>query len=109
MADEAKPPSGNEFADHVKKLDAANISLAEKLSKDTDAFQQKMEALTGTVLTNYPTFQPYVGIGKIIAAVKQSEIDRDIITTYLAAVIAAGTPDKADSIRSAVRKLITTG
>jgi len=100
-------PTKKSFEDYMKDLDLANLKLAEKLKSDTDAFQTKMEALTGTTFASYPTFQPYVGIGQILAAVKQSAIDRDIITAYLAALVAAGTADKADVIRSAVRKAIT--
>lgn len=108
MASEApQPPEKDELAEHIKKIDAANLALSEKLSKDTDSFQRKMEALTGTILSSYPTFQQYVGLGQIVAAVKQSAIDREIIAAYLAALVSAGTADKADAIRSAVRKLVT--
>lgn len=107
MADEVKPPISDEFVEYMKKLDEANAKLADKLTKDTDAFQLKMEALAGTTLSSYPTFQPYVGIGQIVASVKQSTIDREIIIKYLAALVAAGTPEKADAIRTAVSKAIT--
>jgi hypothetical protein len=108
MADEAKPVADKqaEFVEYMKKLDEANAKLADKLTKDTDDFQLKMEALAGTTLSSYPTFQPFVGIGQIIAAVKQSAIDREIINTYLGALVSAGTADKADLIRSAVRKAL---
>lgn len=101
MAEPAKS-----FEDYMKDLDIANLKLAEKLKSDTDAFQTKMEALTGTTLASYPTFQPYVGIGQIIAAVKQSPIDRDIIVSYIGSLVTAGTPEKADVIRAAVRQAI---
>lgn len=108
MADESKPPSSqDDFIEYMKKLDEANLKLQEKYRKNTDEFQAKMEALTGTTLASYPTFQPYVGIGKILAAIKQSAIDRDIILAYFDALIGSGTADKADVIRTAVRKAIT--
>ncbi len=107
MAEAAQTaPEKKSFEDYMKDLDLANLKLAEKLHADTAAYQTKMEALTGTTFASYPTFQPFVGIAQIIAAVKQSAVDRDIITSYLAAIVAAGTPDKADLIRTAVRKAI---
>ncbi len=110
MADEVATPAPakqpDEFIEYMKKLDEANGKLEEKFRRNTEEFQTKMEALAGTTLASYPTFQPYVGIGQIVAAVKQSPIDRDIITSFLAALIAAGTTEKADAVRAAVRKAI---
>lgn len=107
MADEAKVDTYmEEWMKHVKKLDDANSSFYEKVRKDTEALQTKMEALAGTNLASYPTFRPFVGIGKILAAIKTSDIDREIILGYLDSLVAAGTPAKADAIRVAVRAAI---
>lgn len=107
MADESKQsPLPEDWMDYVKKLDDANTKFYDKIREDTNKLQSKMEALAGTTLASYPTFQPFIGIGKIIAAIKHSEIDRQIINNYLDAIVAGGTVEKADAIRNAVRAAI---
>lgn len=104
MAEEVKP---DEWMEYVKKLDDANAKFYEKLRDDTSKFQGKMEALAGTSLASYPTFQEFTSLGKVIACIRQSTVDRDIIAAYFDAIVAAGTPAKADIIRAAVRSATT--